>query len=149
MRVLATTNRSETIVGRALQIILILLLPVAAYGGTDKDDELEPHELVQGRIAFMQCSACHAVSAENDTGKLGPSLAGIFGRQAGSLTGYSNYSAALRDADFIWNPETIAAFLADPSGFVPGNLMAFAGIEDVEKRSLLVRYLRRITGTED
>lgn len=149
MRVLATTNRSENIAGRALQVILLSLLSIAAYGGPDGDDDLQQHELVQGRIAFLQCSACHAVSAEDDNGKLGPSLVGIFGRKAGSLAGYSNYSAALRDADFIWNPETLAAFLADPSGFVPGNLMAFAGIEDVEKRSLLVRYLRRITGTED
>ncbi len=134
---------------RTLQLMVLMLLPMAALGEAESINDLSPRELMLGRIAFMQCSACHAASGEDSAGKLGPSLYGIFGREAGSSASFSNYSPALRDAEFVWNNETMLIFLADPAALVPGNLMAFPGLADADERNMLVRYLRHITDGED
>jgi nitrite reductase (NO-forming) len=53
-----------------------------------------------GRQVFRKCQACHSL----DPGKamLGPSLAGIMGRKAGSLPNY-NYSTAMKQANISWD----------------------------------------------
>ena len=49
---------------------------------------------------FSQCAACH--STQPGQNKIGPSLAGVFGRTSGSVPGY-NYSAALKNAHLTWD----------------------------------------------
>ena len=51
-----------------------------------------------GRLVFRKCQACHSM----EPGKtiLGPSLAGILGRKAGSDPGYS-YSPAMKQANRV------------------------------------------------
>ena len=70
-----------------------------------------------GRQVFRKCQACHSI----DPGKnmLGPSLAGIIGRKAGSEAGY-NYSPAMKQANITWDAKTLDTYLADPAKTVPG-----------------------------
>jgi len=70
--------------------------PVAAtiYGG----------DAAAGRLVFRKCQACH--SMEPDKTILGPSLAGILGRKAGSYPGYS-YSPAMKQADIVWDAKSL------------------------------------------
>lgn len=133
---------------RAIRPAVLLPLGVAVQVTAASDGDPSSRELMQGRIAFLQCQACHVVTGKDDGGKLGPSLYGIFGRVAGTSAAYSNYSEALRSAGFTWDAETMDAWLAAPDEYLPGNTMAFAGIKDTDKRTLLVRYLRNITAED-
>jgi cytochrome c len=72
----------------------------------------------------------------------GPSLAGVWGRKAGSLPSFPRYSAALAGAGVVWNAQTLDAWLADPAGFIPHNLMTIRGIADAKVRADLIALLR-------
>jgi cytochrome c len=93
-----------------------------------------------GAQVFGTCAACHTL--EPGAHRTGPSLAGVFGRKAGSAAGFHRYSDALRSADLVWGEDTLDAFLVNPQGFLPGNRMTFRGIEDVQARTDLIAYLR-------
>ncbi len=71
---------------------------------------------------------------------IGPALHGMFGRAAGGVPDFG-YSKALADADFVWTPEALTAWLLQPADFLPGNSMMFAGVNDAQDRIDLVAYL--------
>lgn len=87
-----------------------------------------------------RCRTCHSVR-EGDN-RLGPSLHNVFGRKAGTVSGYANYSQALRDSGVVWNEETLDKFIANPDGLIPGNNMKpYPGVPDEEERKQIVAYL--------
>ncbi len=92
-----------------------------------------------GGKVFNQCKACHAVDEAKN--KIGPHLVGIFGRPAGSVEDFK-YSEAMKESGITWNEETIAAFLADPRGYIKGNRMAFVGLKKEEDIADLIAYLK-------
>jgi cytochrome c len=106
--------------------------PVAAEGDAEA-----------GERVFNRCRACHVVDQEQN--RVGPHLVGIYGREAGSVEGY-RYSPALADSGIVWDDETIAAYVEDPRGFIPGNRMAFPGIRNEQEIADLLSYLREATG---
>jgi cytochrome c len=61
---------------------------------------------------FRACTACHTL--EPGLHRTGPSLAGVFGREAGTAEGFSRYSDALKSADLVWREGALNGFLADP-----------------------------------
>src|SRR5215470_18398651 len=73
------------------------------------------HEIYQ-----TQCSPCH--SNQPGVNGIGPSLAGVAGRKAGSLPGF-HYTPALQGSGLTWTAENFITFLADPSKLVPGTAM--------------------------
>jgi cytochrome c len=91
-----------------------------------------------GEKVFNKCKACHAVDEPEN--KIGPHLVGIFGRPAGSVEDF-NYSNAMKESGVTWNEETIAAYLADPRGYIKGNRMALAGLKE-EEIADLIAYLK-------
>jgi cytochrome c len=93
-----------------------------------------------GAKAFRMCAACH--SLRPDVNMSGPSLAGIWGRKAGSLSSFPRYSAALAGAGVVWNEQTLDAWLADPAELIPHNLMTIQGIADPRSRADLIALLR-------
>lgn len=95
-----------------------------------------------GQVQFNnRCRTCHSVR-EGDN-RLGPSLHNIFGAKAGSSSGYTAYSQALRDSGVVWNEETLEKFIANPDALIPGNNMKpFPGITDEEERKQIVQYLK-------
>lgn len=97
-----------------------------------------------GERLLMQCAACHRFDKDQGHG-LGPNLHGVFGRKAGSLTDFG-YTRAFGEAGFTWTPRALNAWLANPSRFLPGNAMAFAGIRDPDDRAALIAALLRRTG---
>src|SRR5436309_7867635 len=62
---------------------------------------------------FSRCAGCHSTQAGQN--KVGPSLAGVFGKPSGSVPGYS-YSAALKNAHLTWDQQTLDKFLQNPGG---------------------------------
>lgn len=95
----------------------------------------------QGQLLFNNaCRTCHT-TREGDN-RLGPHLHNIIGRKAGSLPDYG-YSAAMKDADFVWNQEKLERFIANPDEVVPGNNMKpYGGLASAEDRTRIVSFLR-------
>ena len=51
------------------------------------------------------------------------------------------YSDAMKQSGIVWSPETLAAYLADPKGNVPGTKMAFAGLKKEKQITDVIAYL--------
>src|SRR5262249_36706166 len=91
-----------------------------------------------GRQVFRKCQACH--SMEPGKNLLGPSLAGVIGRKAGTEAGY-NYSPAMKQADITWDAKSLDRYLTDPPKTVPGNKMPFPGLKTEHDRNDVIAYL--------
>ncbi len=90
-----------------------------------------------GRLVFRKCQACH--SLEPGKAILGPSLAGIIGRKAGSEASYS-YSQAMKQANIVWDAKTLDAYLSDPQKLIPGNKMPFPGLKTDHDRADVIAF---------
>jgi cytochrome c len=104
---------------------------------------LPPGDPARGEKIYGRCFACHAI----DRDRTGPRHAGLFGRRAGSVPGFP-YSAAMKKAGangLIWNDETLDKFLQNPTKFVPGTRMGYAGVKDDQERADLLAYLKKAT----
>jgi cytochrome c len=99
-------------------------------------------DLAKGREQFKKCEACH--SLEPGVNKIGPHLAGLFGRKAGSVEGYA-YSTALKNSDIVWDEKTLDEYIAAPAKMVKGGKMVFAGIAKPEDRENLIAFLKEAT----
>lgn len=105
----------------------------------------ESGDAVAGEKLFARCKLCHSLTP--DQHGIGPSLAGMINRKAGSAAGY-NYSAAMRDSEFIWTAETLNTLLIGGPDFMPGNRMATlfpAGVQDPDERANVIAYLIEAT----
>ncbi|ETX30311.1 c-type cytochrome [Roseivivax isoporae] len=105
----------------------------------------DPAAVPNGERQFLRkCSVCHTLGPDGAR-RAGPSLAGVFGRAAGSLPGYP-YSDALRQSDIVWTAETIdALFALGPDHVTPGSKMPMQQIARPEDRADLIDYLRQAT----
>jgi len=93
-----------------------------------------------GETLFKKnCAICHTLEAGKN--KIGPSLAGVVGRKAGSVPGFA-YSAANKNSGDVWDAQTLDTYLADPRKFMPGTKMVFAGLKTPEDRKALIEYLK-------
>lgn len=124
-------------VKRAVTLALALALMPLAAGAT-----ATPQELAKGKAQFLRCQTCHAL-LPTDPKRIGPSLNGIVGRPAGKVEGY-RYSKGMAEADFVWTPEKLDAFIKKPREVVPGTTMVFAGIADPAARKALIAYMESI-----
>jgi cytochrome c oxidase assembly protein subunit 11 len=101
--------------------------------------EDRPPDPAAGRELFATtCAECHAL----DNPKVGPPLAGIVGRPAGSVPGYP-YSAALARADVVWDEQTLDRWLENPQALVPGALMPYR-LPDATRRRDIIAYLKTL-----
>ena len=107
------------------------------------DPALAGADLERGKLLSLACAACHTFGAGERT-LIGPNLHGVFGRRAASLPDFA-YSSALRATELHWTPRSLAAWLADPQGFVSGTTMTFTGYHSAEDRRDLIAYLLRAT----
>jgi cytochrome c len=90
---------------------------------------------------FSSCTGCHSTQAGQN--RIGPSLAGVFGRTSGSVPGYT-YSAALQNARLTWDGQTLDKFLRNPNGLVHGTKM-FATVSDADTRQRVIAYLTSLS----
>jgi cytochrome c len=100
-------------------------------------------DATRGARAAQACMACHSFTPGRHM--TGPSLGGVWGRKAGSAEGFSRYSEALKRSGLVWDEQHLDAWLKDPAALVPGNAMAFPGIEDERTRADLLAYLQDVS----
>ncbi len=109
-----------------------------------KDPEFAAADLKRGELLSFACAACHSFGAAGQQTMIGPNLHGVFGRPAAALADFE-YSPALRASSLVWTPRAIEAWLADPSSFVVGTTMTFAGYREAADRRDLIAYLLQAT----
>jgi len=93
-----------------------------------------------GKTLFSRCAGCHAVTAQN---KVGPGLAGVFGRQAGTAPNF-RYSKAMIAYAKPWDEQTLDGFLTVPAKAVPGTTMTIA-VPKASDRADIIAYLKSIS----
>ena len=93
-----------------------------------------------GEHVFARCVACHSAKAGEN--KIGPSLAGVFGRKSGAEPGY-NYSPALKSAGVTWDEQELDKFLANPGADIHGTKMLLA-VPGAEDRQNVIAYLKTL-----
>lgn len=114
-----------------------ILASVAAIGMAHAQDDAGDGEQV-----FSACVACHSI--DEGEHRVGPSLHGVIGREAGSIEDFE-YSDALSESGLIWDHETLADYVRAPEELVPGTLMVFPGIDDDQEITDLIAYLDRFS----
>ena len=113
-------------------LVLLLAGPAGAAGP----------DLINGRLLFARCGICHALTAEKSKGMKGPTLAGLFGRKAGTVPGYE-YSKAMRAKGVVWSEKTLDVYLTRPAAYVPGTKMIYSGLRRSDDRRDLIAYLKK------
>jgi cytochrome c len=114
----------------SLVIVLGLLGTISAAQAGDP---------ARGKMVFQRCAICHRVDKDGGNG-LGPNLFGIVGRKAGTAADFP-YSPAMRNSGITWTADKLTAYITHPAQIVPGNRMAFAGINDQGQVGDVVAYL--------
>ena len=95
-----------------------------------------------GKAVFhQQCAICH--SDKPDVNKIGPSLFGVVGRHTGSEPGY-DYSVANKNANIVWTPTILNAYINHPQKVVPGTKMPYGGLHNAGKRANLIAFLKTL-----
>ena len=134
-------NAKELIVGRQPTLLIAVALTSATLLATwPIGARAAAADPTAGKMIFAKCAACHSITPGEN--RLGPSLAGVVGRKAGSLPGY-NYSPAMKNSGLTWNTATLDAYLANPRAKLPGIKMIFAGLPKPEDRANVIAYLAR------
>ena len=102
----------------------------------------DPGAMSNGERQFRRkCSVCHSLG-EDGQRRAGPTLAGLFGRRAGTVPGY-RYSDTVTNLGIDWSAETIdQLFDLGPDHFIPGSKMPMQRIVKPQDRQDLIEYLR-------
>ena len=117
------------------KLVIFLALAATAFATSVSVAE-EAGELVFNNA----CRTCHTVK-EGDN-RLGPSLAGVVGRKAGSLSGYA-FSDAMKNSSVTWDEATLDRFIENPDAVVGGNNMKpYTGMTAKDDRAAIVAFLK-------
>ena len=92
--------------------ILVVLANLVLLSSPALSQDRQGADVASGQLAFNNaCRTCHSVK-EGDN-RLGPNLYKVLGRKSGSLPNYG-YSAAMKNAEFVWDKGKLDQFIADP-----------------------------------
>ena len=122
----------------------------APAGGSDQQAQAEPlpirlasADAAKGASAAKKCLACH-VFDKGGANKIGPGLYGVVGHNKGAHEGFA-YSTAMKGKGGAWGYDELDQFLTNPKGYVPGTIMAFAGVPNPKERADILAYLRSLS----
>jgi cytochrome c len=124
--------------------IVVALANIVLLSSPSLSQDRQGADVASGQLAFNNaCRTCHSVK-EGDN-RLGPNLHKIVGRKAGSLANYG-YSAAMKNADFVWDKGKLDQFITDPDAVVRDNKMKpYGGLASADTRAKVIAYLESVT----
>lgn len=93
-----------------------------------------------GEKVFARCTVCHSTKAGEN--KVGPSLAGVFGRKSGSEPKY-NYSPAMKSAGITWDEQELDKYLTNPGADIHGTKMLIS-VPNAQDRADVIAYLQTL-----
>ena len=129
-------------------VIPALMLSTTQAADSPSLESMKDADYMKGKQGFQsRCSACHTL-ADDSSDIAGPNLWGVFNRVAGSKPDFT-YSDALRTADFQWTPSRLDAWLADPQGYLPGNIMGIPEAVPETERLNILSFMMIETGAVD
>ena len=96
-----------------------------------------------GAKVFKKCTACHSI-AQGGGNKIGPTLWGVLGRKAGSISDYK-YSKAMAANGKTWSFDEMNNFLIKPKDWIKGTKMSFAGLKNAKDRAAVILYMNENT----
>lgn len=130
------------ILRRALIFAAVAALATASAWSGSRGRDGTAGDARRGADIFAgKCAVCHSTTA--GWNKEGPSLAGVFGRRAGSAPEFTGYRA-LRGLDVVWSEQSLDAWLADPKGFSGRNSAMPVKLADAKARADVIAYLRTL-----
>lgn len=96
-----------------------------------------------GEKVFNKCKACHSLEAGQN--RVGPSLAGVIGRKAGTAEGfkYSKSMAEAGEKGLVWDAKALHDYLEDPTKFLREYL------DDKKARGKMTFKLKKDDDRED
>ncbi|OHC82597.1 MAG: hypothetical protein A3G73_07345 [Rhodospirillales bacterium RIFCSPLOWO2_12_FULL_67_15] len=112
---------------------------VAAFGSASVQASEEG-----AKIFRTKCLVCHTM--EKGKHKVGPTLLGVYGRQAGTAEGFTRY-VGVKGASYKWDKALLDQYLTDPEAFVkakgaPRSAMAFK-LPNAKERKEVIEYLEK------
>ena len=121
-----------------VQFVAAAILPSVALAQSQPlSEDLE--------LAFNgHCRECHSF-VKNDN-RLGPSLYGVVGREAGSVPNFA-YSDAVKRSGITWDEKTLDKWIKKPNALIPTNNMGtlFSGLPDAMERAKIIAFLKQDT----
>jgi cytochrome c len=119
--------------GYSIMLVLAggLAMPLTAHAQGDA---------AAGEKTFAHCAPCHSIKPGEK--KLGPSLAGVYGRKSAAEPGYS-YSSALKGLNVTWDEKTLDEWLQGPGKFARGTKMVYS-MPDEKDRQDVIAYLKTL-----
>ena len=132
-----------------MRFLLLVCLILVAFGSRADEfqDRMALASVEHGRLVFGQCRTCHypdAFMGHNN----GPNLSGIFGMVAGKQPGFEYYSEYFRQAQFVWTPQMMYAWLENPMKMFPESSMMSLGVPDPQDRADLIAYLMQASARD-
>lgn len=124
---------SKTFAATVSVAALMVALPALAEGDAARGE----------RLFNQQCKACHTLE-KGGASTVGPNLHGLFGRKAGTEGGYES-SDAMKKSGIVWDDKTLADYLKDPKGKVPGTKMVYIGLKQEAQQQDMIAYLKKAT----
>jgi cytochrome c len=97
-------------------------------------------DLSNGEAKFAVCRSCHTTAQGGDD-MVGPNLFGIFGRKAGSKSGFT-YSDDLKAAGWTWDAGELDKWITNPHALLAGTKMTYIGMPDATDRRDLIAFLK-------
>ena len=91
------------------------------------------------KVFKKKCKACHSIKAGKN--KSGPSLAGMFGRKAGTVEGFKKYKG-LKGSDIVWDEKSLDGWLTNPKKFIGKKTSMSVKLKKEDDREAVIKYLK-------
>ncbi len=122
--------------GKTVALVVAVVMALgsgAAFAGGD---------LKKGaKVYNKKCLACHPTTAGKH--KMGPSLANMFGRKAGTVPGFHRYRG-LKGSKVVWNETNMDQWIANPKKFLGKRTSMVYKLKNAKKRADVIGYLKTL-----